>query len=298
NRYRYMLEGLDDTWQEVGSDERLATYTTLPPREYTFRVQGATSRGPWSEPGARLRINILPAWWNSWWFRAACLVFFIVLIWTIHRLRVHSVEQRYVERTRAAEAIASQAVELKQTEKRLRKSEAYLAEAQKLSHTGSFGWDVSSGEVYWSAETFWIFEYEPTTQTTIEHVLQRVHPEDKAAVEHLIERMSIEEAAFEFEHRLLMPDGSVKHLQVMARPSRTESGGLEFVGAITDITQRRRGEEKLLRSEAYLAEAQSVTHTGSCAIDGASRQILYWSDEMFRLFGFDPQQGLPQWEQW
>jgi PAS domain S-box-containing protein len=173
-----------------------------------------------------------------------------------------------------------------------------LSEAQKLSHTGSFGWNVSSGEIYWSAETFRIFEYDPTTKATIGLVLQRVHPEDRATVEQLIERVSREETAFDFEHRLLLPDGSVKDLQVMGRPSKTESGGLEFVGAVTDITQRRSGEKKLQRSEAYLKEAQSVTHTGSCAIDGTSRQILYWSDEMFRLFGFDPEQGLPIWEQW
>ena len=69
NRYRYMLEGLDRKWNEVGSDQRFATYTTLPAGKYTFRVEGATSRGHWDEPGATLRIEILPAWWNSWWFR-------------------------------------------------------------------------------------------------------------------------------------------------------------------------------------------------------------------------------------
>jgi signal transduction histidine kinase len=84
NRYRYMLEGLDDTWHEVGSGERLATYTTLPSREYTFRVQGATSRGPWSEPGVRLRIDILPAWWNSWWFRATYIAVLLLILVTIY----------------------------------------------------------------------------------------------------------------------------------------------------------------------------------------------------------------------
>ncbi|HEY4046995.1 MAG TPA: two-component regulator propeller domain-containing protein [Acidobacteriaceae bacterium] len=84
NRYRYMLEGLDDTWHEVRSDERLATYTTLPSREYTFRVQGATSRGPWSEPGVRLRIDILPAWWNSSWFRATYIAALLLILVTIY----------------------------------------------------------------------------------------------------------------------------------------------------------------------------------------------------------------------
>ncbi len=69
NRYRYKLDGLDNDWHEVGSDERIANYTTLPAATYTFEVQGATSRGPWSQPGAMLRIEILPAWYQTVWFR-------------------------------------------------------------------------------------------------------------------------------------------------------------------------------------------------------------------------------------
>jgi signal transduction histidine kinase/ligand-binding sensor domain-containing protein len=102
NRYRYMLEGLDDSWHEVGSDERLATYTTLPSREYTFRVQGATSRGPWSEPGVRLRINILPAWWNSSWFRAtyiAALLLILVTSYMYHQ-RQKKREAEHTEKLR------------------------------------------------------------------------------------------------------------------------------------------------------------------------------------------------------
>ena len=102
NRYRYMLEGLDDTWHEVGSDGRLATYTTLPSREYTFRVQGATSRGPWSEPETRLRIDILPAWWDSSWFRAtyiATLLLILVTIYIYHQ-RQKKREAEHTERLR------------------------------------------------------------------------------------------------------------------------------------------------------------------------------------------------------
>ena len=95
NRYRYMLEGLDDTWHEVGSDERLATYTTLPFGDYTFRVQGATSRGPWSEAGVRLRIDILPAWWNTPWFRVVCLAALALVLWALHQLRLRQLEKQF-----------------------------------------------------------------------------------------------------------------------------------------------------------------------------------------------------------
>ncbi len=186
----------------------------------------------------------------------------------------------------------------KQAEGKLRRSEAYLAEAQKLSHTGSFGWDVSSGEIYWSRETFRIFEFEPTAKVTIELIMQRTYPEDRSAVQQLIERVSRERTDFDFEHRLLMPDGSVKYLHVVGTPTENEDGCFEFVGAVTDITESKLAGEALRRSENHLAEAQRVTHTGSWASDGTTHEALYWSEEMFRIFGFDPQLGLPMRDQW
>jgi len=110
NRYRYMLEGLDQKWNEVGSDQRLASYTTLPTGTYMFHVQGASRRGPWSEPGAQLRIQILPPWWATQWFRITCLVLVILLVWSVHRYHLHQLtiqfnvrlEERISERTRIA----------------------------------------------------------------------------------------------------------------------------------------------------------------------------------------------------
>jgi PAS domain S-box-containing protein len=145
---------------------------------------------------------------------------------------------RIVPAVRRALRETKERIELSHSEEALRRSETYLAEAQKLSHTGSFGWDVSSGEIYWSQETFRIFEYQPKAKVTIEMVVQRTHPEDRSAVRQLIERVSRERTEFDFEHRLLMPDGSVKYLRIVGRPS----GGLEFVGAVTDITAAKQAE--------------------------------------------------------
>ena len=205
---------------------------------------------------------------------------------------------RLVPSVLRALAEASERAEHKQANEKLRQSEAYLAEAEKLSHTGSFGWNVISGEIHWSRETFRIFEYEPTVKVTIELIMQRIHPEDRSEVRELIDRVSRERTDFDSEHRLLMPNGSIKHLRVIGSPAELPDGCFEVVGAVTDITGRKQADVALQRSEAYLAEAQRLTHTGSCAIDGKSRETLYWSEEMFRLFGFDPQQGLPMWEQW
>src|SRR5260370_16105786 len=108
-------------------------------------------------------------------------------------------------------------------------SEAYLSEAQRLSHTGSFGWRVSTGEIIWSEETFRIFQYDRAVKPGVEQVLQRVHPEDAALVRQTIGRAAQDGKDFDFEHRLLMPDGSVKHVHVVAHAERDESGVLEIV---------------------------------------------------------------------
>jgi formate hydrogenlyase transcriptional activator len=150
---------------------------------------------------------------------------------------------------------ARDAIECKPTEDALRRNEAYLAEAQRLSHTGSFGWHVSSGKIYWTEETFRIFEFETAPSTTLERVFERIHPEDRQLVTQTIDSAARERKNFDFEHRLLMPDGSVKHVRVMGRPSTNdESGDLEFVGAVTEITQRKNVEEALRRSEQQLRD--------------------------------------------
>src|SRR5262249_43786905 len=130
--------------------------------------------------------------------------------------------------------VAERTAQLARANDFLRRSETYLAEAQRLSLTGSFGWNVSSGEIYWSQETFRIFGYEPATKPTLELVFQRTHPEDRALVRQVIDRAAQERKDFDFERRLLMPDGSVKYIRVVGHPSTDESGNVQFVGAVTD----------------------------------------------------------------
>jgi C4-dicarboxylate-specific signal transduction histidine kinase len=147
---------------------------------------------------------------------------------------------------------------LEEREAALRRSETYLSEAQRLSRTGSFGWDVASGKVYWSPETFRIFETNPPTEPTLELILDRTHPADRSMVREFIDRVSAERKDFDLEHRLLMPDESVKYLRVVAHPSTNEkSGRFEFVGAVTDITERKLAERALKEKEVSLHETQT-----------------------------------------
>jgi PAS domain S-box-containing protein len=144
----------------------------------------------------------------------------------------------------------------------LRRSEAYLAEAQRLSKTGSFGWNVSTGEIRWSEETFRIFQYDRTTKPTVELILKRVHPEDAVYVKQAIESASMNASDFEEEYRLLMPDNSVKRVHVVAHTLRDEWGKIEVLGAVMDVTERKRGEEALREAQANLARVSRVTTMG------------------------------------
>ena len=148
--------------------------------------------------------------------------------------------------------------EQKRAEEALRRSETYLSEAQRLSQTGSFGWDVSSSKIYWSEETYRIFEYDRSTEPTLELLLQRTHPEDRRMVRKLIDRVSSEREDFDYEQRLLMPDGSVKYLRVVGHPSTKDQWGrVEFVGAVTDITERKQAERALQQKEISLRQTQA-----------------------------------------
>jgi PAS domain S-box-containing protein len=303
--------------------------------------------------------------------------------------------------------------EHKRAEEAVRRSEAYLAEAQRLSHTGSFGWRPDTGEIVWSDETYRIFEYDRSVEPTTDAVVQRVHPEDRAAVSEVINRAFAGATDFEHAYRLLLPDGRVKHVHAIAHALQDAPGNREFVGAVSDTTERKtneerirrlveagilgiffatveggiveanqaflqmlqydredltsgrlrwaditpvewrerdersmaeflatgvfrpyekeyfrkdgsrvpvlvggarmqspsegvvfvldlseqkRAEEKIRRSESYLAEAQRLSQTGSWAWS-PDDDIRYWSEECYRVLSFDPQDGLPRFEQ-
>ena len=152
--------------------------------------------------------------------------------------------------------------ERRRTEDALRQSEMYLAEAQRISRTGSFGWRVASGEIIWSEETFRIFECDRVTKPTPELVLERTHPEDRGSLEGILQHCLQDGKDWEVEHRLLMPSGAIKHLRAVAHAVRDASGELEFIGAVMDVTATRRAEEELHQAREELAHVARVTTVG------------------------------------
>jgi PAS domain S-box-containing protein len=228
---------------------------------------------------------------------------FALLMMVVNRARGElevRVAQRTAELSRANEELKVEIAERKRTEEKLRQSETYLAEAQRLSGTGSWARLTATGEMrYWSEECFRVLGFDPHDgPPRFDAFLQRLHPDDRAKVREISEKAGREKADYEIDYRIVHPGGEIRDIHVVGHPVLGPSGDLvEFVGTVMDVTERKRAEEKVRQSEAYLAEAQKLTHTGSWAWDVAGKRALHLSDEWFRIYGFDSNEGMPAWNQ-
>jgi PAS domain S-box-containing protein len=180
--------------------------------------------------------------------------------------------------------LASVAIAHSQRATALRRSEAYLAEAQTLSRTGSFGWQVASGTLFWSRETFTILGFQPDRKPSLDLVFSRIHPEDLSYVQQVIADASREGSDLDFEHRLLRADGSVQHLHVRARAVTNESGALEYMGAVSDVTATKLAQEQIRRNEQELRQVIDAIPQLIVAMDPVGR-ILYANESVLQSTG-------------
>src|SRR5258707_8022591 len=199
--------------------------------------------------------------------------------------------------------------ERKKAERKLRRSEANLLESQRLVHMCSWAYDLSSGMVTFSPEAKRIYDIKSDQDIcAADFFLDGFHPEDRPVQEETVRRALLDKTGYEASFRFVLPDGSIKHIYSVAHPVLNQSG--EFVayfGIGMDVTEQwkaraelekafeeiKRRTEALQRSEAYLAEAQKLTHTGSWRVRIPQMENVYWSKEMYRIFGLDPDSTPP-----
>jgi len=168
------------------------------------------------------------------------------------------------ERERVEDALREQLTERKRAEEELRRSEAYLAEGQKISHTGSWGWNVATGEVFWSEEHFRIFGFDPERdKPSYPMLLESVHPRDRTFVAQTVDRAVSERSDLEMDYRIVRTDGSTRHIHGLGHPVFDENGGLSgFIGTVMDVTERKHAEDALHKAQAELAHVTRVMTMG------------------------------------
>jgi PAS domain S-box-containing protein len=186
----------------------------------------------------------------------------------------------------------------KHAEEALQKNELYLAEGQRLAHMGSWAFNPGGFFDYWSAELFRIYGLDPEKGApTLEEYLATIHPQDRDFMASTIKKMRAEGNGCDVKKRIVLPNGEQRYIRCVGIPVLEGEVLKGFLGTAMDITEQERLAQELKLQQAYLAEAQKLTHTGSWAWRIADRKAVHISKEWYRIYGFDPVEGAPTFEE-
>jgi PAS domain S-box-containing protein len=234
NRYRYKLEGLEPGWNEVGSTQRLATYTNLDPGSYVFRVQGSNSDGVWNEEGVSLPILITPPWWKTTGFRALCVAAFLALLWAAYQLRVRQIVEQ---------------------EKKFREAVETMPALAFIARPDGYRTFVNRRWVEYTGMT--------VEQATGSGWEAAVHPDDLEKIIEMRRRLGARGEPVEYEMRLRRgAEGEYRWFQTRLAPLRDKRGKVvRWCGVATDIEDRKRAEQL----QAELAHTNRVSLLGELA---------------------------------
>src|ERR1700730_18639115 len=199
--------------------------------------------------------------------------------------------------TEVVHRIATLLISGSRKSRELQESKARLEEAQRVAHVGYWVWDLDSDRVTWSDETYRIYGLMPQKgPIDLATIREMVHPEDRESVFRIAEEAILGRVRPDAEHRIVRPSGDVRTVHSQGDLKRDASGRpYQMFGTTQDITDRKRGEEALRRSQFYLSEGQRLAHMGSWAFNDSGH---YWSDELYKIYGLDPQNGAPTAEQY
>jgi len=267
-RFRFKLEGQDEDWREV-ANARQVQYSNLRPGPYRFRVSACNNSGVWNEDGAILDFGVTPAYYQTTWFRSIGIASVLLVLWMLYLMRIHQVRKQEMRLRNVIDAVPANV------------------------------WSTSpDGAVDFVNQRWQELTGLPADQALGWNWEDAVHPDDRAGfVAHWHAAVKNGEA-MEHEVRVGRPTGEYRWLFVRNVPLRDERGNiLKWYGTSVDIEDRKRAEQALLRSQTYLAEAQKLSGTGSFAYNPGIRTTVYWSEELFRIFGLDPQRGIPSYDE-